>query len=532
MSRTAVLGAIVLLWVVLIVLYIVCRQAADGHFAYVLDDPYIHMAMAKNLARHGVWGITPFEFTSSSSSPLWTLAIGGCFAALGPAAWLPLLLNVALATALLAVAGGLLCRAGMAPARVGMALLAIVFFTPLPALVCTGMEHVGHALLSVVTAWAAAGWLSDSSRTGRARGRRWLLMLLPLLTATRYEGLFLAAVITLGCLVRRRWAEAALFPAAALAPVALCGAISVANGSYWLPNSVLLKGSLLDLQSPLGVLRALGLAAREKLVRQPHMLLLVATLALLWWHRRRGQTESSERGQLLLALALGTTLLHMQFASVGWFYRYEAYLVALALFAVSVVHGPPGSGAAAHPLRARVVAYPVLLTTAFLVGRAGLSLVDTAPAAASIQRQQVQMGRFLDRYYRGESVAANDVGAINYLADLRCLDLTGLACAEVARARLARRYDAATVDRLATAAGVRIALVYDSWFEYGTERGLPERWVKVGEWKLHRRTKNVGADSDTVSFFAVEPSAAAELAAQLTEFGSELPAAVDQRLVR
>ena len=38
------------------------------HMEYALDDPYIHMAVAKHFVDHGVWGMTPFEFSSSSSS--------------------------------------------------------------------------------------------------------------------------------------------------------------------------------------------------------------------------------------------------------------------------------------------------------------------------------------------------------------------------------------------------------------------------------------------------------------------------------
>ena len=46
-----------------------------GMFVYAQDDPYIHLALARTLADHGVWGIRPTEFASASSSPLWTLLL-------------------------------------------------------------------------------------------------------------------------------------------------------------------------------------------------------------------------------------------------------------------------------------------------------------------------------------------------------------------------------------------------------------------------------------------------------------------------
>ena len=58
-------------------------QASGGALVYWIEDAYIHLAMARNLALHGVFGATPHEFTTSSSSPLWVLLLEwGGFAAL------------------------------------------------------------------------------------------------------------------------------------------------------------------------------------------------------------------------------------------------------------------------------------------------------------------------------------------------------------------------------------------------------------------------------------------------------------------
>src|SRR6266700_705744 len=61
-----------------------------GSIVYSLDDPYIHMAMARSFAEHGVWGITPHGFTSSTSSPIWTLIIAVAFRFFGVHDWIPL----------------------------------------------------------------------------------------------------------------------------------------------------------------------------------------------------------------------------------------------------------------------------------------------------------------------------------------------------------------------------------------------------------------------------------------------------------
>lgn len=63
------LGAALLLFLACeYLLCIAAVRAADGHVLYALDDAYIQMAVGKNLAAHGVWGVTRHEFSGAGSS--------------------------------------------------------------------------------------------------------------------------------------------------------------------------------------------------------------------------------------------------------------------------------------------------------------------------------------------------------------------------------------------------------------------------------------------------------------------------------
>jgi hypothetical protein len=60
--------------VLILSLCVAMTRFTNGTFVYPLDDTYIGMAIARNLAMHGVLGITSREFSSSGSSPLfWAL---------------------------------------------------------------------------------------------------------------------------------------------------------------------------------------------------------------------------------------------------------------------------------------------------------------------------------------------------------------------------------------------------------------------------------------------------------------------------
>ena len=73
----------------------------DGVFMYPLDDPFIHMQIARDLAFHGVWGINPGEFASASSSLLYTLLLASLFKIFSASVLIPFLVNIVAALALL-----------------------------------------------------------------------------------------------------------------------------------------------------------------------------------------------------------------------------------------------------------------------------------------------------------------------------------------------------------------------------------------------------------------------------------------------
>jgi len=93
-----VLAAIIILWCTVLLLLILSVRQNQGHLVYALDDPYIHMAIAKNFAQHGVWGVTRYEFSSSSSSLLWTVLLSAIYLIFGTNEIAPLVLNVIVAT--------------------------------------------------------------------------------------------------------------------------------------------------------------------------------------------------------------------------------------------------------------------------------------------------------------------------------------------------------------------------------------------------------------------------------------------------
>src|SRR5437867_2278914 len=104
----------------------VVEWARFHRIEYAIDDTYIHMAIAKHLSRNSIWGVTPYEFSSSSSSILYTLLLAALDRLQIQARLVPLFLNLLFASLSLVIFAVLLRRHGVNPRAAVICLVAIV----------------------------------------------------------------------------------------------------------------------------------------------------------------------------------------------------------------------------------------------------------------------------------------------------------------------------------------------------------------------------------------------------------------------
>lgn len=487
-------------------------RMCDGIWTYAFDDAYIHLAISHNLAFHGVWGVSATRFASASSSPLWTVLLAGALRLRSSDFW-PFLLNVGSGVGVLMTAANL-WRGAWGSSAFGTraqtaGLLALCLIAPLSLLCFVGMEHAMHAFLALAFLGAASQSLAGKKPVSA------LPLLSLLMSAARFEGVFLAGFAALAFAKQKRWGTAALILGAALVPLVLHGLMARSQGWPFVAASVAIKTAHPQM-SPLG----LATFGKDILTRW-FVAWGCTAMALAAFGLSRARVLSPSL-RAALPLYGATVLAHVALAAVGDFFRYEAYLFVLgvALLWPAFMLATP---------RTRVWGVmPLQLAALFVafawVGRAFSALELGAPATRNIYRQQRQMARFADKYYPRDAIALNDIGTQGWAAANRsggraALDLIGLSDHEVLQERLAQPDRAVLspfAQRIMRERGVRMAIVYDDWFNPDL---FGPNWVRVARWDTGPII--VSAESQ-VSFWTTKANAP-RLRAQLREFAPTLP---------
>jgi len=570
--RLAFLIAVAVYAILLSVMWSANLQQTGGHFVYPLDDTYITMSMSRNLAEHGVYGFTRHDFTFASSTPLDILLTAAIFKLVGTNIFVPFCINVIGALGILWSVTRIFKQLGVSALFTGAVLLALIFFVPLVPLTFAGMEHLVHAWITIEFAWLSLHYLHEDTRGTLVP----VLLLAPLLGTIRYEGLFTVAAVCLLLLFSGRIAGALLTATAGLLPMATFGTYATHRGWFFLPNSLMMKAGL-----PGG--RALALTGAP-LFRAAASFVLVSLLVALavaaFRSSRPAFAKASTAGVTLIAgivlqmsgfpwltmagniaMRLGafpgdslevfslavaaivllvvrpvsrktksllflfffTAILHQELATYGWFFRYEAYMVAFGIFAIAIAIWELQPA-----LRLKSVLAIALATTALniagypLLLRASQSLTQLPKVENDFYRQQYQMAQFFRRYYPNANIGLNDIGAVNFYTDLHCSDMWGLADIEVLRMRRENRYNPEALASLLSQRGVQVIAIYDTWFALD-RNPAPKDWIRVEQWRLNQITQLGGY---AISFYGVGPENAARLQQNLEDFDHQLPAGI------
>ena len=519
--------ALATLGLVTFVLLAVGLWMDDGHFVYVFDDTAVHMSMARQLADHATWGVTAHHYSSASSSPGWTLLLAA-FTFLFPFARdaLPLLLNLAAAVSVIVLFDRhqtllRFSRRSPLPIAVTVACVAVLWF--LPGLVLVGMEHVLHAALFLVILVFVNRLVHGATST---RTTCWFLVVMGAATAVRFETAFVAVAAAIAfvasshptfgretrhLLTTRRalWLSAGAVAACA-APLGVYAAINRAFGEGYLPNSILAK---------IGHGRLFGLfrspqAALESIASDPALLtLMLIAFAYLAW----AAIDGPQRNAAIAIVFLVTALLHGFFADIGWFERYQAYLVIGGSFVAFRIAAEVFDATR----RRRVLVVTLALISVLALGKA-VHLAEVPLGESNTYRQRYQVAKFLHRYYDGRAFLTGELGYTTLLHDGPVVDVLGLGTYPIASAIHdgAKQLDATFVEKLAEERHVQVMAVYVAAPGFS----VPKHWQVVAQWRLNE--PKITIPDDTIAFYAPKGAPTRELEKHLHAFRSELPSRV------
>lgn len=518
-----ILSVIYILILVLLVFF-KSYNKNDGNLVYVVDDAYIHMSIAKNIVENQIIGVTKHEFSSSTSSPLWTTLITSGYLLFGVNNYLPFVFNILSSLLLIYIIYFIFKSYDLSNLAITILLFFIITITPFTLHIFTGMEHLLQTSLIIGFIFLSATLLvSDKVET---KLKIFFLVITILTTSVRYESLFLLFIVFVLLLLRRKFLFSILFLIVGLLPIILYGYVSVSNGQYFFPNSVLINENIPESLSLGGLYKYIVMICRGITdFEYKTMILVIIGLILIYLIKEK---IIWEKHMVLLIIYFSYYICLTLFSNIIYF----RHTISIFITGVVIV------GVCFLDLNRRfmmidkkfltkskkIIFIPVCVILLIFLVILNISLLGKSLIATNnVYQQQFQMSVFLKKYYNESSVAANDVGLITFNSDIKLTDLVGIGSIKVINARRNNNYDKKLINILAKENKIKIAILYESWFS--NIGGLPNDWNKVGEWRLRN---NIICGDDVVSFFVVAPEEQSNLIKNLKDFSSELPKAVIQ----
>lgn len=451
----------------------------EGTLIYTLDDPYIHMKMARNILL-GHYGINLGEHSAPSSSIIWPFLLAP-FSALGKGFfYAPLLLNIFFSWITFRCVLRLLDDVQY---RYKVVILFGWFLsTNVYGAIFAGMEHSLQVCLTTLIACEIA----RREFSGEEKASSIFYLAVFFLPLVRYEGLAVSLPALIYFFISGERKKTLVCGVMILLALASFSLFLKAFGLGLLPSSVLAKSDIFDLES---------LASHVLDQSKLYGWIIFSVVIFCWFFSNR---------KSLVVLLLSVTLPHTLFGKWGGYGRYELYWISfVGVFFIA---------ACIKYLDARRVAVVFGCLPLAFTGLVYVTL-STPWASANIDYQQYVMSMIAARL--DEPLAINDLGLVSMATDRYVLDLAGLASYEALR--LSREEpDRLWIGELMRRKDVKYAFIYDGWFAQ-----RPGYFIKVAELKL--AVPNITSAQDNVSLYAVDEPSARKLKAVLVDFRARNP---------
>jgi hypothetical protein len=457
------------------IIFALILKLSGGQFTYTLDDPYIHLALAKHIWL-GNYGINAIEPSAPSSSIIWPFLMAPFASVPAFFEYIPLIFN-AVCTVL---SGIILLNIFSKQSRWTATLIALLLMLSmnLYGLIFCGMEH---SLQIVLVLYIVYGVIHPPVMEEDAPARLLFYVCVCLLPLVRYEGLAISMPVIAYAFLKGQRKQALLSFAVVMLALAAFSAYLNAKGLGFLPSSVLAKSAHAHASSTLQNLVS-------NIQKYGFMLVPVAMIII-------SNLPKNPAYALMIALVTG---LHFLLGRHGWFGRYEVYFV---LFVTVIA------------LKQLTDSQPKMWWLVFVLPLPFANLVKatlhTPLASSNIHDQQIQMGEIVS--ILDENVAVNDLGVVALRSNHYVLDLLGLGSLEALKQWQSGGGDGPWVSELMHRKNVEHAIVYTELFPKNSAH-----WIKVAELKFLQ--EKITPAYEVVAFYSTSEAAAIRLKKAVNTF--------------
>lgn len=401
-------------------LFVLRERALAGASGFPLDDAWIHLHFARNIAEGHGFAYNPGVPMAGSTAPLWTLALALGAMLVGPSVALAKTLGIAAAIAAALIVRRTALAFGCSSAVALVAAVGLLWSRPMAWGALSGMEVSLAALLVAGALFAhakdrvvVAATLAALAVLARPEAALFVLLLVVAAPLT-FRRVAIFAAVTVAVVLPAVWFNMAT----AGAPVPATAAAKIEGGLLGWLTGVRESAMLTWIVRPW----RFGVAWVAWLGRT-HWLLPLALIPGMVAVALRAGRRLAVPALSLLAHPIGMALL-APYRDPGFQEgRYSIHLLPLAVLVLAVGLSP------LRPVTRRTV----------LVGYLAIALI-TLPTAAerygwavqNINGMQVSLGRWVDATLpRSARLAVNDIGAIAYFSRRPVIDLMGLVTPEI-----------------------------------------------------------------------------------------------------